>query len=267
MLSKIITTTLATVITASSAVAASRAVTFAAPDGVIVAATYTPVARTPAPAVVLVHGLGETRDAWSPLTGLLEKAGIATLAIDLRGHGESVRKLTTEGPLALNYREFRPIDFQDMMFDVNAGVDWLLEQPGVDKNRIAIVGASIGGNIVLRYATVNDDLAAIVVLSPGIVYRDVRADDVIGKIPNRPLRLLVAQNDAFAFESCKRLMEIRKELGQASDQSEMKACAGNLHGTDLVRGVQGLADWLADWLALALSVSSPAPSPPPPPAK
>jgi dienelactone hydrolase len=144
-----------------------------------------------------------------------------------------------------------------MLLDVNAAVDWLLDQPGIDKNRVGIIGASVGANIVLRYAAVNDELAAIVALSPGLVYRGVRTDDVIGKIANRPLRLLVAQDDPFAFESCRRLMEIRKGLEERSSQTEMKACAGNLHGTDLVRGVKGLSEWLAEWLRQTLSTAPP----------
>jgi dienelactone hydrolase len=241
--------------TGSVPAATNRTVRFQTPDGVGIAATYTSVERAPAPAVVLVHGLSESRGVWTNFAGLLASNGIASLAIDLRGYGDSVRRATAAGTIYLDYREFRAIDFHDMLLDVNSAVDWLLEQPGVDPHRIGIVGASIGGNIVLRYAVVNTDLAAIVALSPGLVYKEVRTDDVIGKIPNHPLRLLVAQDDAFAFESCKRLMEIRKELQDASSQTEMKACAGNAHGTDLVRRVDGLAEWLTNWLKQTLSAT------------
>lgn len=239
----------------SASAATNRTVRFQTPDGVGITATYTSVERASAPAVVLVHGLSENRGVWTNFAGLLASNGIASLAIDLRGYGDSIRRATAAGTIYLDYREFRAVDFRDMLLDVNSAVDWLLAQPGVDPHRIGIVGASIGGNIVLRYAVVNNELAAIVALSPGLVYRGVRTDDVIGKIANRPLRLLVAQNDAFAFESCTRLMDIRKGLEEKSDQTEMKACAGNAHGTDLVRRVDGLAEWLADWLKQTFSAT------------
>ena len=235
--------------------ASNRTVQFRTPDGTGIVATYNSVDRASTPAVVLVHGLTENRGVWTNFADRLASNGIASLAIDLRGYGDSIRRTAAAGTIYLDYREFRAIDFRDMLLDVNSAVDWLLAQPGVDPHRIGIVGASVGGNIVLRYAVVNSDLAAIVALSPGIVYKDVRTDDVIGKIPNRPLRLLVAQDDAFAFESCKRLMAIRKGLEDASDQTEMKACAGNAHGTDLLRRVDGVAEWLADWLKQMLSAT------------
>ncbi|MGA2222452.1 MAG: alpha/beta fold hydrolase [Verrucomicrobiia bacterium] len=252
-----------------------RTIRLTTADEVGISAAYYPVASDSAPAVVLLHGLATNRDEWSGFASLLQRNGIAALAIDLRGHGESTRRLTAQGPELLDYHKFTPRDFQDMLLDVNAATDWLLDQPGINKNRIGIVGASLGANIALRYTMFNEDLAALLLLSPGIVYKDVRTDDVMKRLGPVPLRIAVSRNDSFAFESAKRLMEIRKDAGRSSDTNELIICTGNLHGAPMLAGVKGLPTILADWLKQVLlsppPEPSPAPAPPPstnaPPAK
>jgi len=41
------------------------------------------------PAVVLLHGTGQTRDAWSSTAEVLARAGWYAVTVDLRGHGDS----------------------------------------------------------------------------------------------------------------------------------------------------------------------------------
>ena len=69
--------------------AAGRQITFLSRDGTQLAAIlYEPSAR-PAPAVVLVHMYGRSKEDWDRFAQTLEDAGIIALAIDLRGHGRS----------------------------------------------------------------------------------------------------------------------------------------------------------------------------------
>jgi hypothetical protein len=76
----------------------------------------------------------------------------------------------------------------------------------------------------------------------------VRTDDVIAQIGHMPLRILVSHNDAFAFESCKRLVEIQKESGISTPVDEMTVCTGNLHGSDMLVGVRKLPEIVLAWL-------------------
>ncbi len=244
-----------------------RTVRLTTPDEVGIFASYYPVDGESAPAVVLIHSLGQTRNAWADFATMLQTNGIAALAIDLRGHGDSTRKLTAQGPQFLDHRTFTERDYRDMLLDVNVAVDWVSEQPGINKQRIGIIGSSIGANIALRYAILNEDLAAIGLLSPGINYRGVRTDDVIGRLPRVPIRIVVSRFDAFAYESSKRLIEIRKEAGTVADDKELTVCTGNLHGSDMLKNVKGLPELLLAWLKqvlLGVSPESPAlPSPAP----
>ena len=77
----------------------------------------------PAPLVILLHMYMQDRSTWAPLVPELHKRGYATLAIDLRGHGES-----TVGPPSQNLRE-RVVKrhkrvFRAMHRDVAAAYQW-----------------------------------------------------------------------------------------------------------------------------------------------
>ena len=76
----------------------ARAIRLTTADGIGIIGTYYPAQTDIAPAVLLLHGLGQTRTDWTAFARLLQQNGIAALAIDLRGHGESTRRVTAAGP-------------------------------------------------------------------------------------------------------------------------------------------------------------------------
>ena len=90
-----------------------------------------------APAVVLLHGGGQTRQSWSGTANRLAASGRYAVALDMRGHGES--GWCPEG-------RYRVVDFA-------ADLAHVLEQlprPAV------VVGASLGGVTSLLYAEAYD---------------------------------------------------------------------------------------------------------------
>jgi len=231
-----------------------------ADDVGISAAFYAPASNT-TPGVILIHSLGKTREEWAPFIPMLQHAGFAVLAIDLRGHGESKRRLTGQGPQSMDYRNFTPRDFQDMLLDIDAAFNWFAAQPGVDRNHVAIVGASLGANEALRYAAFNEDVAAFLLLSPGMIYQDVRTDDVIGKVGHRPMRIAVSRFDAYSFESSKRLVELRKQLDSPVATNDLIVCTGGLHGVAMLADVKQLPGVCIDWLRSVLDTGSLATAP------
>lgn len=86
---------------------------------------------TDAPAMVLLHGLGEQSSTWEPVTASLHEP-FRTLAIDLRGHGDSGRPGT--------------YSLQLMCDDVLGVVDQL------DLQQITLVGHSLGGSVAYLVA-------------------------------------------------------------------------------------------------------------------
>jgi pimeloyl-ACP methyl ester carboxylesterase len=79
------------------------------------------------PGVLLAHGFGQTRQAWTGTQRRLAEAGYASLAWDMRGHGGSDRN-----PPA------RPYAGEQFVADVETAADALGPSP-------VLVGASMGG--------------------------------------------------------------------------------------------------------------------------
>lgn len=128
-------------------------------DGVQVAVSYfQPVGTPPAagwPAVMLLHGLGQTRNTsdfvnWSPnsmAAQYLAPEGYAVLTYDARAHGESGGQFTLDGPREL-------ADFRELL-------TWLTTQHPVDAQHVGAYGASYGGGLVWKAAVEGLPLAAI----------------------------------------------------------------------------------------------------------
>jgi pimeloyl-ACP methyl ester carboxylesterase len=84
------------------------------------------------PAVVLVHGITESRRSWDPLVAPLIGAGYRVVAVDLRGHGASSK--------------VAPYDLATMAGDVGA----VLAAEGIVDP--LLVGHSLGGAVVSAFA-------------------------------------------------------------------------------------------------------------------
>lgn len=230
-----------------------RVVRLQTPDDVGIVAAYYPAGGSETvPAVLLLHDYGQSRDEWESFATLLQQGGFAALAIDLRGHGESSRRITATGPQLVDYHTFNKQDFQNMLLDINTAADWLLNQPGIDKNKLILTGSGLGANLATRYALERRDIAAMILLSPGLVYQDIRTDDVIEKLRPIPLRMVASVRDNYAFQSATRILDTRRHAGTACDEKELIACSGTLHGTEQLKNVTDLPMVLLRWLRSAI---------------
>ena len=121
------------------------------------------------PLVVLLHGAGQTRHAWRRTTTRLCAEGFRTLALDLRGHGDS--SWAPDG-------DYRRQAFADDLREVR-------EQLGAFA---AVVGASLGGlSALLAHDQHPDGLADMLVLvdiAPRI--EAAGADRILAFMADRP---------------------------------------------------------------------------------
>lgn len=120
---------------AAPALAGTQTGTVAMDDGVQLAYDlYTPATPAPAggwPAVVVMHGLGGSKDSMAQIAQFFQAHGYAALAFSVRGQG------TSTGDFSL----VSPRDVQDMQ----AMVSWLESQPGVSRTQAGCFGISLGG--------------------------------------------------------------------------------------------------------------------------
>jgi pimeloyl-ACP methyl ester carboxylesterase len=94
-------------------------------DGTPLKGTYFAAAK-PGPGVLLLHQSNRDRKSWDGEAAQLAAAGLNTLTLDLRGFGES------GGARG---------DSKRMPEDVDAALDFLISQPGVDRQVIGLGGA------------------------------------------------------------------------------------------------------------------------------
>jgi alpha-beta hydrolase superfamily lysophospholipase len=215
----------------SEAVAAGRPVNFSATDGTPLAGMLYEASSRTAPAVILVHMLGRSKDEWAFVADRLQEAGMTALALDLRGHGRS----------AGNGSELAA-----MVGDVRGAVNWLLGNPVLRPSAIAIVGASLGANLAALVAADVGAVRGVAMISPSLDYRGVRLDaGVMKKLGSRALWLAASNDDPYAVRTI-------RELATHNSAAEQHLSGVRAHGTALVGADQDLARGLVDWLRRTL---------------
>lgn len=212
----------------------SETVTIAAADGLQIVATFaTPGGVAPFPGVILLHMLGSNRAAWDDvgLTDQLLQNGYAVLNVDMRGHGET-------GGTA---------DWQLAEDDLQWVWDYFVSQEAVDGEKTAVIGASIGANLSLVTAVNRPDINTVILLSPGLNYRDVTTDDAIIDYGSRPILIVASEEDGYAANSSRTLHDA------AAGEAELQLFNGAGHGTSMFGKEPGLSDLILDWLRQHLS--------------
>lgn len=138
---------------------------------------------------ILLHMMPATKESWDSIAQVLLEHGVASLAIDMRGHGESTMGGT------LDYKQFGEEQQQAKRLDLEAALDWAHTQ-GFDNAHIILVGASIGANLSIRALAEHADLPLAIALSPGLNYRGVTTDDAIVLArPNQKIVLVASDDD------------------------------------------------------------------------
>ena len=235
-------------------------VSFAAVDEVEVGASFglpPKGSSTELPVVILVHDLARNRFDWL-FSGIFEsflERGYLPLAIDLRGHGDTL--LPDDG----RESPFLTLeDLDDFHLDVRAALTWLRNEPSVDISRVAVVGAGVGGNVAyVSIGAFPDDLRAGVAVSPGLWDTLLQPLVVgLGVDPFTPHHMLymVASNDLLAISETEALSYAAHASELASLTADPKQVAifedQTDHGLNLLLGEtsinQEALDVLLGWL-------------------
>jgi alpha-beta hydrolase superfamily lysophospholipase len=117
----------------------------------LIGVLFLPELNRPAPILIVCHGAGEFKENYFEMCEWLAAKGVATLAIDMYGHGESAG-----ARFNVNMRQW--------VADVQAAIEFLLTHPKVDGKKIGAMGASSGGTAILETAIVDPRLKALVAL-------------------------------------------------------------------------------------------------------
>ena len=122
--------------------------------GSIHATLTTPANAENMPAVVICHGFTGNRQLdghAKPLAKTLAQHGIASIAIDFAGSGESEEPFTA----------YTPANMRD---DITSAITYLTDTVGADPERIGLLGHSMGGRAVSVY--LKDSIKAAALWAP-----------------------------------------------------------------------------------------------------
>ena len=219
-------------------------VAFKTADGGALAAEWRSPRRGQ-PVFVLLHGLGAGRGEWRAFQARAAAAGWGTLAVDMRGHGDSGGG---------SYAEFRtPAQWRALEGDAHAAVEWLAKARHVAPERVVLAGASLGANIAVRAAANEPRAALAVLLSPGWSYQGVTLPDAVAAC-GRPIVFAAAADDAYAFKSAQEALRIARR----PESVFLRAAHG--HGVGMLDGDanKAFADGLFRRLAELLTPPAPA---------
>lgn len=128
------------------------------------------------PIVLLAHQFGSDHTSWDMLTKRLHEKGMATLSVDLRGHGKSTIQKGVENRVKIpkNTSEVRAafdasaqkVGFSNIPQDLIAWLEMMEEDKSLDMQQLYLIGASLGGASLTP--VLNDyDAKALITLSAG----------------------------------------------------------------------------------------------------
>jgi len=226
----------------------TRKVTFSTEDEIAIVGSYTrPKGKKKdekAPMVILLHMYNSNRWAYDPLLPHLHDAGFAVLAIDMRGHGESV------GPEEKKLAD--SVSRRDSKLFMAAAYVWLAGRPEVDPARFVLVGASVGCSVALDYAGRDRSVDGVVCMTPGTSYLGIDSVRDARKYGKRPILLLAGESERAAADQLAKLMPEAKLHIVPGNKENTTA----LHGTKMFGKVNDIEKTITEFLVKAAGKSS-----------
>lgn len=239
-----------------------RMVDLKAADGTLLKASYFAAAK-PGPGALLLHQVNRTRKEWDDLAAQLAAAGISSLTLDMRGHGESggtpYDKLTRE-EVGKTWRGFPG--------DIETAFQYLVSQPGVDRQVIGLGGAGVlGVDNAVELARKHPDAIKSLTLLSGETFQE--GLQFLGGAWQLPGLFIVADDDEYppTVEAMELLYITSaspgKKLVHYSAAKEApwlwyepvdvgRVTAKGGHGTDMFKPHPELPNIIVDWFVTTL---------------
>ena len=196
-------------------------------------------------AFILVHMRPKTKESWDELAKFLQQKGYSSLAIDLRGHGESVESVKG----ILDYQKMSENEERESILDLEAASLFLTKE-GFGKNRQILIGASIGANLSFEMMSIYPEILAAVLLSPGDNYRGIILENYKDKVDGQKILTIVAKDD---LKQALNAVDLIKSWYPTTTVWVLEKGG---HGTDILVKNPELLDKIYFWLKEKISLLS-----------
>lgn len=196
------------------------------------------------PVVLLLHALGKDRDGMVDLADALAGAGMAALAIDLRGHGASQMTSSME---VFSYAVARGAKLRQLVDDQRQVLAHLSGHPRLNLGRLGLVGIAEGGQVASALAGRLPEVKGLVIVDPVAPAPGFHPDRDLGSYGQRPALIICS-----AVPRSKVQADVLVNYGTGERQV---FCTDTYEsGDDLIMppspAVEEIAQWLADKLAV-----------------
>ena len=165
------------------------------------------------PGVILAHQFLNDKKSWAGFAKKLAPLGYVILAFDFRDWGESSG---TKADIPNHYK------------DVIAAAEFFSQLKMVDPNRIASVGAFIGGMASIVAASEDTTIKAVIAISTPHGWQGSEPMEVVGKISPRPVLIIAAETEPVVS-----LRSAEQNYLRAGEPREWKVIKTNRMGTDI----------------------------------
>ncbi|VVB52709.1 alpha/beta hydrolase fold protein [uncultured archaeon] len=213
---------------------------FTTKDGVILAASVLlppPRVNATGEGVILVPGRAETRRNMFELAAKISEKGYVVLGLDLRGMGEST---STKDGRNISIDDFTPEEYPPMEEDLAAAQNYLRDVEHIPLDKVHIVGSDVGANLGYIYASKNNSIKDVVMLSPGLNYMGLELIPAIYGYGNKSLLIIVGKDDEYSDTSAIRV--------RAAGAGEITEVAGTVHGTEILFVAPEQQDSIVRWI-------------------
>ena len=186
---------------------------------------------TSVPAVIFIHQGGSTRKEWESVAKKVFREGWVTLAYDIRGHGES------SGQWSNTWYD----DPTNAPNDLKAAIVYLKAIGKVDAKRIAVVGASVGGNLACVASALYGIQSAV-----AISHKTSAVYNLAGKtdLDFRSIYHLSSESD----QGGQRARWATELFEETEGPRKLELTSGSGHGVSIFRRDPSITDRIVGWL-------------------
>jgi pimeloyl-ACP methyl ester carboxylesterase len=227
----------------STAIDSSNSVSLETKDRQLLSASfYEPKRRKsspPAPAAMLIHDAGSSRDELAEMAAYLHKKGFAVLTVDLRGHGASA---TDDTNFEKADEKTRETLWAMSTRDIDAATKFLLKQDGVHATNLSIVGVGAGAALAVRRAAKDENVRAVVLIDPAKESFGFDVSGGVGDLGGLPTLILAPKSSREAAD------EIQASAHEANDGLEYVEINALKNDSAEILGDKRLKSSASSWL-------------------
>lgn len=193
------------------------------------------------PLVVFIHDLAENKKIWQSYARELVEKGYSVLAIDIRGHGESILNKKKQ---KFYWRSFKEENWKLAKYDVTNAIKTLAKDyPQANTEKMVMIGSSLGACVAVNASEdLKHPLKSLILISPYTTYKGIETRVPLVNYGDHPILIIVSKTDVTSYKAAIELIK----YSQGKHELVLVKNAG--HGTFMLKFEPKLKDIIYNWI-------------------